>query len=257
MLSLFWLLLFIVSACLFLLVLALWQWGVYNRYRGSRAVTCPEIHRQVAVSFDPLHAAITDLSNVKPKVRLADCTRWPMRKDCGQECIPEALRTEPYTKGEAQPPKVKRIYHVPVVIAAAAAWVLGMLWHSEALFRAHWAGALGLSESNLRQIVEWWTPHLLSVAVPLLFAYGVAWLLACIGQRGVWVGILLSSFLLISIAVAVLLSGSLAGISEDLLWLEAGYSTLASIVIGATIGGLSGKLTESAFEEKREASTPA
>jgi hypothetical protein len=152
---------------------------------------------------------------------------------------------------------MKKIYHVPVVIAAAAAWVLGMLWHSEALFRGRWAGALGLSEPNLRQIVEWWTPHLLSVAVPLLFAYGIAWLLACIEQRGVGIGILLSSFLWISLAIATLLSGSLAGISEDLLWLEAGYSILASIVIGATIGGLTGKLTESAFEEKREASTPS
>jgi hypothetical protein len=131
-----------------------------------------------------------------------------------------------------------------------------MLWHSEALFRARWAAALGLSEASMRQIVEWWTPHLLSAAVPLLFAYGVGWLLAYIGRRGLWSGILMSSSLWISLAVATLLSGSLFGISEDLLRLEVSYTIVASIVIGAIIGGLTGKLTESSFKEKREASSP-
>jgi hypothetical protein len=254
MLLLFWLLLFFIAACVCLLVLALWQWNVYNRYRGSRAVTCPEIHRQVAVGFDALHAAVTDLNATKPDVRLADCTRWPERADCGQECVPEALRAEPYTQGEADLPKTKKIYHIPVVIAAAAAWVLGMLWHSESLFRARWMEALGLSVPSMRQIVEWWAPHLLSAAVPLLFAYGVAWLMERTGRKGLWAGILTSTLLWISLAVATLLSGSLTGISGDLLKLEAGYTFLASVAIGAIIGGLMGKLVESAFAEKRVAS---
>lgn len=256
MLLLFWLLLFLFGAFLFLLVLALWQSGVFDRYRGSRAVTCPEINRQVAVKFDALHAAVTDLIAVKPHVLLADCTRWPERANCSRECIPEALRAEPYTKGEVGPPKMKKIYHLPVLIAASAAWVLGAIWHSDAFFRARWMEALGMSVPSMRQMVQWWSPHVLSVAVLLLFAYGVAWLLAVSGQKGLRSGILISIFLWIALCVAILLTGSLAGISEHFLRLEAAYTILASIVIGASIGGLTGKLMESNFEERRAAKAP-
>jgi len=245
-----WFLLFFVSACLFLLVPALWGWEIYKKYRGSRAVICPETHRQVAVSFDALHAAVTGLNAAQSDLRLVECTRWPMRADCGQECIPDAVRAGPYTRGEVDLPKAKKIYHLPVLIAAFAAWVFGAIWHSESLFRERWMEALGLSESGVRQIVEWWTPHLLSVAVSLLFAYGVAWLLACFGRKGVWPGMLTSTFLWGLLAAATLLSGSVAGISGDLLRLEAGYTFLASLVIGAMVGGLTGKLIEPAFEEK-------
>jgi hypothetical protein len=256
MLLVFWFLLFFGSACFFLLALALSGWEIYNQYRGSRAVTCPETHRQVAVGFDALHAAVTGLSATKPALRLSACTRWPENADCGQECIPDALRAGPYRQGEVDLPKTKKIYHLPVLIAAFAAWVFGAAWHSEYLFRQRWMEALGLSEPTMRQIVEWWTPHLLSVAILLLFAYGVAWLLACTGRKGLGPGILTSTLLWASLTVATLLSTGLSGISGDLLKLEASYAFLASIVIGAIVGGLTGRLVEAAFEENREVSAP-
>ena len=49
--------------------------------------------------------------------------------------------------------------------------------------------ALGLSQAELKQIVWWYSPHLLSVGICLLFAYGVAFLLAYCGRRGIWRGI--------------------------------------------------------------------
>jgi hypothetical protein len=251
-----WLLLFFVSACLILLLPTLWVREIYNHYRGSRAVTCPETHRQVAVRFAALHAAVRGLSSTKPDLRLADCTRWPQRARCGQECIPEALHTAPYTQGEAGFPKAKKIYHLPVLAAAVAAWVLGMVWHSEYLFRERWMHALGLSDPTLRQIAEWWTPHLISVAVLLLFAYGVSWLLAYSRLTGVWAGILASLLLWVSVAAAALLSTSVAGISTDLLKMETAYTFLASIVIGAIVGGLSGRLVEEAFEAKGGPAVP-
>ncbi|MBZ5682760.1 MAG: DUF1761 domain-containing protein [Acidobacteriia bacterium] len=250
MLLVLWLLLFLAVASLVLLMPTLWGREIYNHYRGSRAVTCPETRRQVAVSFDALHAAVTGLSAPKPALRLSACTRWPTRANCGQECIPEALRAGPYTQGEVDLSTTKKIYHLPVLIASFVAWVLGAFWHSEFLFRERWMEALGLSDARLRQIVEWWAPHLISVAVPLLFSYGVAWLLACSGRKGLRSGILASTFLWVLLTVATLPSAVWAGISRDLLLLEAGYTFLASIAIGAIVGGLTGKLIEPAFQEK-------
>jgi hypothetical protein len=55
----FWFVLFLVGACLLLLMPLLLGLEFYDRYRGSRAVTCPENRQQAAVCFDALHAAVT------------------------------------------------------------------------------------------------------------------------------------------------------------------------------------------------------
>jgi hypothetical protein len=237
----FWLLLFVVGTCLVFLMSALWVWQIYNYYRGSRAVSCPETHRQVSVSFDALHAAVTGFFK-KPDLRLAKCTLWPKSVYCGQECIPEASRTEPYTRGEIEPPKSKKIYHLPVLIAAFASWLLGAIWHSQYVFRTRWMEALGLNRGQLRQMVWWWTPHLLSVAACFLFAYGVAWLLVWSKRRGVWRGMMASLSLWFAVALVSLWATSLTGVSGELLRLEVGYTLLASVAVGAIIGGLSGRL---------------
>ena len=244
------LLAFVVGTCLALLMPALWAREIYKDYCASRAVVCPETHRQVAVSFDAWHAAVTGLTATKPELRLIECTRWPEHADCHQECLPDARSAGAYTQGEAEPPKTKKIYHLPVLIAAFVAWVLGVFWHSDYLFREQWTEALGLGQSSLRQILRLWTPHLLSVAAPLLFAYGVAWLLACSRRKGPWSGILAAVFLWVLLTVAALLSGGFAGIPADLLRLEAGYTFLSSIAIGAIVGGLMGKLVEPEFEQR-------
>ena len=249
MLLVFWLLLFLVGACLVLLMPALWGRGIYNHYRGSRAVICPENRQQVAVRFHALRAAVTGFGG-KPNLRLAECTRWPQRADCEQDCIPEALRTSPYTQGEIGLPKTKRVYHIPVLLAASAAWLMGAIWHSQYLFRVRWMQSLALSRPAVHQMVWSWAPHLLSVATCFLFAYGVASLLAWRAQKGLWRGIITSIFLWGAIALASLAAAGLAGISRDLLRMETGYTFLASVAVGAIIGGLSGKLTEEAFEAK-------
>ena len=75
---LFWFLLFVVGACLIFLIPTLWGREIYKHYRGSRAAMCPATHRQVAVSFDAFHAALTGLRG-KFELRLAGCTLWPAR----------------------------------------------------------------------------------------------------------------------------------------------------------------------------------
>jgi len=237
----FWLLLWILGTCLTFLMPALWGRQIYNHYRGTRAVPCPKIHRQVAVSLDAFHAAITGFFK-NPDLRVAQCTLWPNKVYCAQECIPEASRTRPYTQGEVEPPRSKKIYHLPVVIAALVSWLLGAIWHSQYVFRTRWMAAVGLRRPELRQIVKWWSPHLLSVATCFLFAYGVAWLLVWAKRRGVWRGMIAAIALWFSLVLVSMLATGLTGISGELLRLELGYTMLASTVVGVIVGGLSGRL---------------
>jgi len=55
-------------------------------YRGTQIVDCPETEKPVVVEVDSLHAALTTLAG-SPDLRLASCTRWPLKSDCGQECL--------------------------------------------------------------------------------------------------------------------------------------------------------------------------
>jgi hypothetical protein len=238
MLFLLGLLLFLVFASLILLFPALWERQIYNQFSGTRVVICPGNRRQVPVSFDALHAAVTGIHG-RPDLRLADCTRWPERCKCDQACLPQAVRAEPYTLGEVNP-QTKRIYHLPVLLAAFAAWYLGAFWHSHYLFRARWMETVGLSAAQVKQLVLWYSPHVLSVAICLLFAYGVAWLLAISNRRGIFHGILMSLLLWGAVTVA---TWPMAGaLPHDLLIIETGYTALAALLVGAIIGGLTGKL---------------
>jgi len=238
MLFTFVLLLFATIGFLILLLPALWGREIYNRYAGSRAVICPENHRQVAVRIDALHAARTGL-NGPPALRLSDCTRWPERSKCNQACFPQALEAKPYTAGEAKASE-KKIYHLPVLLAAFAAWCLGAVWHSQFLFRARWSDAVGFTPSQLKLVVLWYAPHLLTMAACLLFSYGVAWLLAVRGRRGIGQGMVMSIALWAAVALAS--SPGIASLPRDLLLIEFSYTFLAALLVGAIVGGLTGRL---------------
>ncbi|HYM11808.1 MAG TPA: hypothetical protein VEU62_13820 [Bryobacterales bacterium] len=58
----------------------------YLNWRGTRVVTCPETKQFAAVEVDARGAAVSGLFG-KPALRLSDCSRWPERWDCGQECV--------------------------------------------------------------------------------------------------------------------------------------------------------------------------
>jgi hypothetical protein len=57
------------------------------KLRGERIVTCPETGKPVGVDVDAVHAAATASLAGPADVRLKDCTRWPERETCGQECL--------------------------------------------------------------------------------------------------------------------------------------------------------------------------
>jgi uncharacterized protein DUF1761 len=246
MLPLFWLLLVLLAVSAVVVMPVLLGWEFFKQYRGVRAVSCPENHQRVAVSFNALRAAATQLAG-RPRLEIAECTRWPERADCGQECLHDAQQTPEYTKGEIAPSKHKAIYHLPVLIAAIAAWVLGAIWHSHYLLRAQWMDAVGLSRSEVHQLVWTLTPHLLSFAVLLLFAYWVAWVLAWRKEKGPWRGALIAIALWAAIAATGLAVSGLQGLSGDLLKIELSYTVLASLVVGLVVGGLSGRLMEKTF----------
>jgi hypothetical protein len=55
--------------------------AAYFRYRGERVITCPESRRSAGVRLEAGRAALGG------KLRLAECSRWPERAGCGQECL--------------------------------------------------------------------------------------------------------------------------------------------------------------------------
>jgi hypothetical protein len=59
----------------------------YLRYRGKSLVTCPETRKPVAVRVDAGKAALEALKGRPVHLGLEQCTRWPDRKNCGQECL--------------------------------------------------------------------------------------------------------------------------------------------------------------------------
>lgn len=67
--------------------------GAYLQRRGTRLVACPETGGPTAVTLDALLAARATPGGA-PQLRLQACTRWPERRDCGQECL-QQIETRP------------------------------------------------------------------------------------------------------------------------------------------------------------------
>lgn len=60
---------------------AWWAW------RQRRLITCPENEKPAAVRVDALRAAISPAG-----LRLSECSRWPEKEGCGQECLRQIER---------------------------------------------------------------------------------------------------------------------------------------------------------------------
>lgn len=80
---------FLIIGLVFLVSLAVpaWMyWRNYRKYRGARVITCPETGCPAAVELDAARAA-RSFTFDDAELRLASCSRWPERKDCGQDCL--------------------------------------------------------------------------------------------------------------------------------------------------------------------------
>jgi hypothetical protein len=60
--------------------------SAYQRFRGKRLVRCPETRKPAAVSVAAGELAVGILGG-EPRLRLSECSRWPERQECGQECL--------------------------------------------------------------------------------------------------------------------------------------------------------------------------
>ncbi len=63
-----------------------WFGRLWLKYRGKRVIQCPENLRPAGVVLDAAHAAATGFGKA-PELRLSQCSRWPERAGCGQECL--------------------------------------------------------------------------------------------------------------------------------------------------------------------------
>ena len=57
-----------------------------QKFGGERVIICPETGKQAMVEVDVRRAAISTLLG-RTDLRLENCWRWPIRQDCGQECL--------------------------------------------------------------------------------------------------------------------------------------------------------------------------
>lgn len=63
-----------------------WLVKACSKYRGTRAVDCPEMGRPALAEIDVLHASLTSV-NGPPDIRLENCSRWSLNNQCGQGCL--------------------------------------------------------------------------------------------------------------------------------------------------------------------------
>jgi hypothetical protein len=75
---------------LIVLAVSAYLWSpvqAWRRYRGARLVPCPETGRLEAVSIDLGLATFTALTEGRPSVHLAGCSRWTERGRCDEPCL--------------------------------------------------------------------------------------------------------------------------------------------------------------------------
>jgi hypothetical protein len=65
----------------------------FFKFRGQRLVTCPETQQPEAVNVSAGEAAVGAFLN-EPTLRLNECSRWPERQNCGQDCL-QQIETNP------------------------------------------------------------------------------------------------------------------------------------------------------------------
>src|SRR5262245_18646713 len=59
----------------------------YLKYRGKRLVTCPETRNPAVVHLVAGKASVDVLEGKHARIRLDQCSRWPEREHCRQECL--------------------------------------------------------------------------------------------------------------------------------------------------------------------------
>ena len=240
MLVLILLTLFFLALCIIYLLPTMWGISLFSRYRGSRLVTCPETQNTAVVELDAKHAAVTGLSGHE-QLRLENCTRWPQRDNCDQDCISQALQDPIVLE---RPPSqfhnpFRGLHHVAVLIGAFVFWMVGAFWYSEHLFRPAWMRITGLSDSAERQRFDTKSyAFALAFIGVLVFAYVLDWVIVRTGRpsilRGAVEGLMLGVAATLTPLFTVM---AFEGKPEELFLIHGGYMLIGCLLVGAIEGG--------------------
>jgi hypothetical protein len=76
----------VIAAAVFVIVGLRQALRTYLKFRGKRLVSCPETHKPAAVRVGAGKAAL-EAAVGNELLRLSECSRWPEREACGQECL--------------------------------------------------------------------------------------------------------------------------------------------------------------------------
>jgi hypothetical protein len=87
----------LIASFILAIPLAVWLANVarvFSRYRGKMIFICPETGKNAAGEVDSVGAARASLAG-RPLIHLQQCSRWPERQGCGQECLSQ-LGADPH-----------------------------------------------------------------------------------------------------------------------------------------------------------------
>ena len=65
----------------------------FRRYRTKKSLRCPETGREAEVGIDAGRAALTSAFG-RALLRVKNCSLWPERKECAQDCVRSASEVE-------------------------------------------------------------------------------------------------------------------------------------------------------------------
>lgn len=209
---------FLVLISLLLSLPAVYGWNVFSGLRGTKTVVCPESQAGATVHIDAIDAAAHALHGY-PRVRLTACSRWPSRRDCGQECVVQLIR---------EPMPERSFNFFPVLLAAVWTWaILGTLAYTSV-----GRGViiqLGVPADVVQRGYELAFPAL----VPLAIAIGLAFVIQKTVERkrrSPLTGALLGATVGLALSAIAL---PLIPHPGTILWIYAGFVVLASAVMGA------------------------
>jgi hypothetical protein len=81
-----WILLIALASLAAVYVLFPVAFTTFLSYRDRRVLYCPETGKKANINIDAHHAALGSLFG-RTKLRVRDCTLWPGKKYCKQECL--------------------------------------------------------------------------------------------------------------------------------------------------------------------------
>jgi Protein of unknown function (DUF1761) len=130
------------------------------------------------------------------------------------------------------------INYLAVVVAAVAAWVLGMAWYMA--LSKHWLAALGKSDADMKGPdgkPKSYAPLVLVFVAELIMAWALAGLLGHLGGVTVKNGVISGAFCWLGFVLTTLATNNAFGQRKIMLTvIDAGYWLAVLVLMGAIIG---------------------